>query len=210
MHVRARRPRRRGRGREAPMKVGYAYICQNPMNQSTDYECHRAERRLARPRRAARLRLVLERRAPLHRLHHGARRAAAPLLRRRAHAEDRARQHGGGPALARPDAGRRGDLAPRLALRRPLHPRHRPRRRPRRVRGLPHRHGRVARALRRVRRDDPQGSRDRLLRVRRQVHQAAEEGHPAGARSSRSAGAPTPPRCHPSRRASWPSSASAS
>jgi alkanesulfonate monooxygenase SsuD/methylene tetrahydromethanopterin reductase-like flavin-dependent oxidoreductase (luciferase family) len=29
------------------MKVGYAYICQNPLNQTTDYACHKAERSLA-------------------------------------------------------------------------------------------------------------------------------------------------------------------
>ena len=36
-------------------------------------------------------------------------------------------------------------------------------------------------ALRRVRRDDPGRARDRLLRVRRHVRQAAARGHPAGA-----------------------------
>ena len=29
------------------MKVGYAYICQNPFNKTTDYACHKAERSLA-------------------------------------------------------------------------------------------------------------------------------------------------------------------
>ena len=29
------------------MKVGYAYICQNPFNQGSDHDCHRNERRLA-------------------------------------------------------------------------------------------------------------------------------------------------------------------
>ena len=63
----------------------------------------------------------------------------------------------------------------------PLDPRHRPRARSRRVRRLPRADGRVARALRRERRDDPARARDRLLRVRRQVRQAAAARDPPDA-----------------------------
>ena len=60
-----------------------------------------------RPRRAARLRLGVGRRAPLHRLHDVPRPVAAPHLGRRPHEARAARQHGDGAAVARSGAHRR-------------------------------------------------------------------------------------------------------
>ena len=131
-----------------------------------------------RPGRAAGLRIDLGRRAPFHRLHDVPRRRAVPVLHGRPHAACAAGLDGGGAAVARPDAGRRAGLDARPSVGRPHDPGSGPRRRQGRVRRLPARHGRQPRAVRRIRRGAPEGSRERRDGISRQALQAARHRHP--------------------------------
>ena len=192
------------------MHVGMAAVFQNPGKARTDREVYRNELRLGRPRRAARLRVDLGRRAPLHRLHDVPRRAAVPDVLRRPHASASSSARWwwccrGTTRCASPSRWRcsttcrtaGSSSASGAAL------------------GASSStasvvDGRVAPALRRVGGDDPARARDGLLRVRRQASSSSPRRDPARARSSRSAAAPTRRRSRPSRCRSWRSSASAS
>ena len=178
------------------MHVGMATIFQNPGMASSDREVYARRLPAGRAGRAARLRVDLERRAPLHELHDVPGRAAVPHLHGRTHRARRARLDGGRAALARPDARGGADLDARPPLRRAADPRARPRRRQGRVRRLPPVDGRVAPALRRVRRDDAARASRTASGVRRQFVQQPRAAIRPGP-SSRSRAAPTPP---PSRR----------
>ena len=68
------------------MHVGMAAIFQNPGKAQTDRDVYRERAAPRRPGRAARLRVDLGRRAPLHRLHDVPGRAAVPHLHGRPHA----------------------------------------------------------------------------------------------------------------------------
>ena len=192
------------------MKVGYAYICQNPMNQSTDYECHRAERRLA------------ELAEPLgfHSIwgveHHFTDYTMCPdVLQFLAYFAARTQKiELGSMVVVLPwhDPMR---VAEEVALLDPC--------------PTAASSSASAAALGRVEfegfrvdmdesrerfvesaRDDPRGLETGYCEYDGKFVKQPRERHPARARSSRSAAAPTPPRCHRSRRGSWPSSASAS
>ena len=129
---------------------------------------------------AARLRLGVVGRAPLHRLHDVSRRHAVPELHGGEDDARAARLDGGGAAVARPGARRRADRDARQPLGRAHHPRARTRSRARRVRRLPHRSGRGAQPLRRVRAARARRARARLHRGRRGDAPAAPR-HPAAA-----------------------------
>src|SRR5215470_11063515 len=126
-----------------------------------------------RPRRAARLRIDLGRRAPLHRLHDVPGCAPVPHVHGGPHRARAPGLDGRGPAVARPDARGRGSLDARQHLGRPAHPGPRPRGRQGGVRRLSPADGRVAPALHRIGRDAAARARDGLLRVRGDVRQAA-------------------------------------
>jgi hypothetical protein len=136
---------------------------------------------LRRPGRAARVRVAVGRRAPLHGLHDVSRRAPVPQLLRRPHPAHPARVDGGRPPVARPYARGGAGRGPRPHVQRPLHPRHRARPRARRVRGLRRQPGGQPADLRRGGADDPPGRRARVLRVRREVREAGAPRPPAAA-----------------------------
>ena len=159
--------------------------------------------------RAAGLQLDLVGRAPFHRLHDVPRRRAVPVLHGRPHPAGAAGLDGGGAALARSHARGRADLHARPSVGRPHDPRPGPRRRQGRVRGLPPRHGRQPRAVRRIRRGAAAGARDRRDGPPGQALPAAAHAPSAPRPSSRSAAAPMPRPSAPRARASWRSSASA-
>src|SRR5207247_1752628 len=118
--------------------------------------------------RAARLRVRLGRRAPLHRLHDVPGRAPVPHLHGRTDPARPARLDGRGAAVARSPARRRRSLDARQHLRWTPDPGPGSWRRPRRVRRLPALDGRVPRALRGIRGDAaarPGGSATRTRRA---------------------------------------------
>src|SRR5437867_2553653 len=131
--------------------------------------------------RAARLRVRLGRRAPLHRLHDVPGRAPVPHLHGRTDPARPARLDGRGAAVARSPARRRRSLDARQHLRWTPDPGPGSWRRPRRVRRLPALDGRVPRALRGIRGDAAARPGGGLLRVRRPVRPPATRGDPPGA-----------------------------
>ena len=137
------------RGRSV-VHVGYSVTFQNPFDARPDGEVYADELRLVQLADRPGLRLRVDGRAPLHRLHDVPRSAAAALLAGGPHRARPPRHRCGRAAVARSGARRRADRAPRQPLRWPAAARHRAGHRPHRVRGLRRRHGHVARALRGV------------------------------------------------------------
>ncbi len=131
-----------------------------------------------RSRRAARLRVDLERRAPLHGLHDVSRRAAVPDLHGGPHEHGEAGLDGAGAAVARPGAGRRADRDARPHVQRPADPRTRPGHRQGRVRRVPRRDGVRPPAVQGSRRGHPRRARDRRHGVPRRVRRSAAGGAP--------------------------------
>ena len=119
------------------------------------------------------LRLDLDGRAPLHRLHAVPGPAAAPDLPGRPDPPHPARHRRHRPAVARPGAAGGADHPARQPVRWAGPARHRPGHRQGRVRRLPGADGHLAPALPRVRRRRPARPGGRLRRARRRVHPAA-------------------------------------
>ena len=191
------------------MHVGMSAIFQGFGGTLSDREVWAGGPAPRRSRRAARLRVDLERRAPLHELHDVPRRPAVPHLHGRAHEDREARLDGAGAPVARPGAGGRADRDARPHVQRPADPRPRPGHRQGRVRRLPRRDGQGPPAVQGGGRGDPRRARDRRHGVRRRVRRPARASSCTRRRSSRSRAAPTRPPSRPSRPRSWPSSAPA-
>ena len=158
------------------MHIGFSVPFQNPFDARSDAEVYHRRAGLRPPGGDVGLRLDLDGRAPLHRLHDVSGPAAAPDVPGRPDPPHPARHGRHRPALARPGAAGGADHPARQPVRWAGPARHRPGHRQGRVRRLPGADGHLAPALPGVRRRRPARSGGRLRRARRRVHPAASPG----------------------------------